>query len=315
MRSYATDAFGETGTMRDLPVPEPGPGEVRIRVEATGTNPVDNAILQGFMKDMLEHRFPLVPGIDASGTIEAVGEDVTTWRVGDSIFGSTGKGYFGGGTYAEYTTMASASISRKPEGVGHESVAAIPTAGATALMLLEALEPREGQLILAIGATGGVGSYFVQLAAERGARVIGVSRAVNGDYVRSLGAEDVIDYSAEDVGEAIATRYPEGIDAIADMVGHEDELKSAMTRLRSGGHVASCVGAVDEADLARRGFAGQNIRGQVTGERLDHLAALRSQGRLRDPDLEVMPLDRATEALERLASRHVRGKLVLSPKG
>jgi NADPH:quinone reductase len=138
MRTYATDAFGEEGTLRELPVPEPGPSEVRIRVEAAGTNPVDNAILQGSMKDMLEHRFPLVPGIDASGVIDAVGADVTTWSVGDSIFGATGKGYFGGGTYAEYTTMASASISRKRDGVGHDSAAAIPTAGVTALMLLEA---------------------------------------------------------------------------------------------------------------------------------------------------------------------------------
>jgi NADPH:quinone reductase len=315
MRAYATDAFGETGRMRELPVPEPGPSEVRIRVEAAGTNPVDNAILQGFMKDMLEHRFPLVPGIDASGTIDAVGGDVTTLSVGDSVFGVTGKGYFGGGTYAEYTTMASASISQKPDGVGHESVAAIPTAGVTALMLLEALEPQAGQLILAIGATGGVGSYFVQLATERGARVIGVSRATNGDYVRSLGAENVIDYSAEDLGEAIGRRYPQGIDAIADMVGHKDELTSAIARLRAGGHVASCVGAVDEADLARGGFVGQNVSGVVTSERIGHLAALRSQGRLRDPDLESMPLERATEALERLASRHVRGKLVLTPRG
>ncbi|MEA2509171.1 MAG: hypothetical protein QOG21_1253 [Actinomycetota bacterium] len=315
MRAYATEAFGEAGTVRDLPVREPGPGEVRIRVEATGTNPVDNAILQGYLKDMLEHRFPLVPGIDASGTIDAVGTDVTEWSVGDSVFGASGKPYFGEGTYAEYTTMSSGSIASKPDGVPHESAAAIPTAGVTALMLLNALEPVEGQVILAIGTTGGVGSYFVQLAAQRGARVIGVSRAENADYVRSLGAEDVIDYSAEDVGEAIANRFAEGIDAIADMVGDKEELASALAHLNAGGRVASCVGTVDEMDLSAREVTGQNVMAVVTNERLDHLVTARSEGRLRDPDIETLPLDQAVEALARLTSRHVRGKLVLTPNG
>jgi NADPH:quinone reductase-like Zn-dependent oxidoreductase len=296
-----------------MPVPEPAPGEIRVRVAAVGANPVDNAILQGYMKDMLEHRFPLVPGIDASGTIDAVADDVKTWKVGDAVFGASGKSYFGAGTYAEYATMSEGSVASKPSSLQHEQAAAIPTAGVTALMLLDALEPQEGDVVLAIGAVGGVGSYFVQLAAQRGARVIAVSRSINADYVRSLGAEDLIDYTSEDIGEAIAARHDQGIDAIADMVGNKEELASAIRRVKAGGRVASCVGAVDEGGLAQRDLSGRNVRAVVTTERLELLAAGRTSGRWRDPDIESLPLDQASEALARLAGRHVRGKLVLKP--
>jgi NADPH:quinone reductase-like Zn-dependent oxidoreductase len=274
-------------------------------------NPVDNAVVQGYLKDMMEHRLPLVPGIDASGTIDAVAEDVQGWKVGDEVFAASGKSYFGEGTYAEQTTVSASSLAHKPSSVTHEQAAAIPTAGVTALMLADALELKEGQVILAIGAVGGVGSYFVQLAAERGARVVAVSRSVNADYVRSLGAEDVIDYTAEDVGEAIAARYNQGIDGIADMVGDKEELDGAVARVKTRGRVASCVRSADEAGLAQRGLTGRNVNGAVTTERLDLLASARTEGRLKDPHIETLPLDSASEALTRLAERHVRGKLVL----
>jgi NADPH:quinone reductase len=311
MRAFAIEEFGAPGAVRDLPVPEPGPGEVRIRVAAAGMNPVDSAVVQGYLKDIVEHRLPLVPGIDASGTIDAMAEDVQGWNVGEEVFAASGKPYFGGGTYAEQATVSASSMAHKPSSVTHEQAAAIPTAGVTALMLADALELKEGKVILAIGAVGGVGSYFVQLAAERGARVIAVCRSVNADYVRSLGAEDVIDYTAEDVGDAIAVRYNQGVDGIADMVGDKEELDSAVARVKTRGRVASCVRSADEAELAQRGLTGRNVNGAATTERLDLLASARTDGRLRDPAIETLPLDGASEALARLAEKHVRGKLVL----
>jgi NADPH:quinone reductase-like Zn-dependent oxidoreductase len=313
MKAFAIDQFGEPGTIRDMEVPEPGPGEVRIRVAAAGANPVDNAILQGYMKDMMEHRFPLVPGIDAAGTIDALGEGVTRWKEGDSVFGSSGKPYFGGGTFAEYATLSEGTVAPVPASLEPSQVAAIPVAGVTALMVLDALEAGQGDVVLAIGAVGGVGSYFVQLAAGRGARVIAVCRSENGDYVRALGAEDVIDYTLEDVGEALASRYEQGVNAIADLIGNKEELSSAIAHSKIGARVASCVGAVDEAELAQRDLVGQNVSGVVTTERLEYLASERSSGRLQDPAIEALTLDDASEALDRLAGRHVRGKLVLKP--
>jgi NADPH:quinone reductase len=313
VRAYAIEEFGAQGRVRELPMPEPEPGQVRIHVDAAGVNPVDNAILQGYLKDMLEHRFPLVPGIDGSGTIDAVGEGIERLAVGDSVFGTSGKGYFGAGTYAEYATMSHATVTHKPSSLTHEQAAAIPTAGVAALMLLETLDLEKGEVVLAIGAVGGVGSYFVQLATQQGARVVAVSRSENEEYVRSLGAEEVIDYRAQDVGEAIAARHEEGIDAVADMVGDKDELSSALGHVKAGGRAASLMGAVDEEELRSRALGGRNVNAAVTTERLDVLASHLASGRLHSPDLETLSLDKASEALARLANRHTRGKLILKP--
>jgi NADPH:quinone reductase len=313
MRAYAIEEFGGQGTVRDMPMPQLEPGQICIRVDSAGVNPVDNAVLQGYLKDMLQHRFPLVPGIDASGTIEAVDEGVQGLVVGDPVFGTSGKGYFGAGTYAEYATMSHATVAHKPSSLTHEQAAAIPTAGVAALMLLDALQLERGQVVLAIGAVGGVGSYFVQLATQQGARVVAVSRSENEEYVRSLGAEDLIDYTTQDVGEAIAARHEEGVDAVADIVGDKDELSSALGHVKAGGRAASLMGAVDEEELKSRALGGQNVNAAVTTERLDVLASHLASGRLHSPDLETMPLDKASEALARLASRHTRGKLILKP--
>jgi NADPH:quinone reductase len=141
----------------------------------------------------MEHRFPLVPGADASGTVEALGEGVTGWSIGEEVFGSVGKTSLGEGTLAELATMSTGTVARKPASLDHADAAAIPVAGVTALTMVEAASVSEGDVVMAIGATGGVGSYLVQLAGKRGARVLAVSSAANAEYARKLGATDVID--------------------------------------------------------------------------------------------------------------------------
>src|SRR5438477_4356951 len=146
MQAFALDELGQPGSMHDLPTPEPGEGEVRIRVSAAGLNPFDSAVVQGYLKDRMEHRFPLVPGNDASGVVEAIGDGVTGWATGDEVFGSTGHRYLGGGTLAEFATMTSASIARKPSSIDHTAAAALPVAGATALGMAEAVGLTEGRV-------------------------------------------------------------------------------------------------------------------------------------------------------------------------
>src|SRR2546428_14196837 len=119
MRAFAIDELGRPGSLRDIPVPEPAAGHVRVRVSAAGLNPFDNAVLQGYLKDRMEHRFPLVPGMDASGTVDAVGEGVEVWTAGDEVFGSVGKMYLGEGTLAEYATMSAGTVARKPHTIEH----------------------------------------------------------------------------------------------------------------------------------------------------------------------------------------------------
>jgi NADPH2:quinone reductase len=129
MRAYAIDELGQPGSVRDLPIPEPAEGQVRIRVAAAGLNPFDNAVVHGYLQGRMEHRFPLVPGMDASGTVEAVGEGVAEWAMGDEVFGSVGKAYLGEGTLAEFATMSEGTVARKLRTIGHPAAAATPVAG------------------------------------------------------------------------------------------------------------------------------------------------------------------------------------------
>jgi len=312
MKAFAIDELGQPGSLHDIPVPEPAEGQVRIRVAAAGLNPFDNAVLQGSLKDRMEHRFPLVPGMDASGTVEALGEGAEGWTVGDEVFGSVGKMYLGEGTLAEFATMSAGTVARKPASVDHTAAAAIPVAGVTALLMADALHLSEGHVVVAIGATGGVGSYFVQLASGRGARVVAVCRGENADYARRLGAAEVIDYIAGDVVEALRSRYPDGIDAIADMRGDREGVAPLAEQVRSGGHVASAVGAADAEALRGRGIEGTNVMGMVTTASLQALAAMLERGEIISPDIRPFSLADAGEALAAVGTGHVRGKIIVT---
>jgi len=312
MQAFAIDELGQPGSVHDLPTPEPTEGQVRIRVAAAGLNPFDNAVLQGYLKDRMEHRFPLVPGMDASGTVEALGEGADGWSVGDEVFGSVGKMYLGEGTLAEYVTMSAGTVARKPASIEHAAAAAIPVAGVTALMMADALQLSEGHVVIAVGATGGVGSYFVQLATRRGARVVAVCRDENADYARSLGAADVIDYTVGDVAEAVRSRYPDGIDAIADMHGDKEGITKLAEQVRSGGHVASAVGAADAEALSGRGIGATNVMGMVTTASLDAVAAMLDRREIRSPEIRSYSLADVGEALAALGSGHTRGKIVVT---
>ena len=312
MRAYAIDEFGKPGSVEDVPTPEPGEGEVRVRVAAAGLNPFDNAVIQGYLKDRMEHRFPLVPGMDASGTVEAVGLGVSAWSIGDEVFGSVGKMHLGEGTLAELVTMSAGTIARKRPSLEHASAAAVPTAGVTALIMADALAIGEGLTAVAIGATGGVGSHFVQLATLRGARVVAVCRGENADYARRLGAVDVVDYTTGDAAEAVRSRYPGGIDVIADMHGDKESLARLARLVRSGGHVASAVGAADVDALKGRGIEATNVMGLVTTERLEALSRMSEAGEIVAPEIRRFSLQDAGDALAAVATSHVRGKVVVT---
>jgi NADPH:quinone reductase-like Zn-dependent oxidoreductase len=260
----------------------------------------------------MEHRFPLVPGVDASGTIDAIGTGVSAWSVGDDVFGSVGKMYLGEGTLAEFVTMAAGTIARKPPSLEHTAAAAIPTAGVTALIMADALALGEGHTVVAIGATGGVGSFFVQLAASRGARIVAVCRGENADYALRLGAADVIDYMAGDMVEAVRSRYRGGIDAIADMHGDRGSLTRLAEQVRSGGHVASSVGAADAEALGGRRIEATNVVGRVTMESLEALRRMVDAGEIAPPEIRAFSLADAVDALAAVATGHVRGKVVVT---
>ena len=311
MKAYAIDTFGEQGSVRELPVPEPEEGRLRLRVAVAGLNPFDVAVLQGYLQGRMEHRFPLIPGMDAAGTVDAIGDGVEGFALGDRVLGSVGKPFLGAGTVAEFVNVSAGAVTHTPLSMEDEVAAALPTAGVTALVIADALALSEGQTVVAIGATGGVGGYFVQLAAQRGASVVAVCRAENADYARSLGAADVIDYTAGDVVDAVRSGYPDGIDAVADMHGDAEQIAKLSALIPKGGHVASAVGAADVEDLAARGIEATNVNGLVTTARLETLLDLIAAGSVVAPEIHPHALADAAEALATVGSSHVRGKIVV----
>ena len=311
MKAYALDELGQSGEIHDIPVPEPGEGQVRIRVIAAALNPFDNAVVQGFMRDQMEHRFPFVPGSDASGTIDAIGDGVIDLREGDDVFGTAGKSFLGEGTFAELATMSTATIARKPTSLDHPEAASIPVAGGTALTMIESAAVKDGDVLVAIGATGGVGSYLVQLAAKRGAHVIAIAGAENADHARELGAAEVIDH-ATDVVDGVRSVAPDGVDVIAEM-HRGDEGGRLAEVLRPGGRFVSAVGGADEASLSPRGIEALNVQGRVTTEQLERLAGMLDRGEIRSPEIRSFPLEEAPKAFEQIATGHTRGKIVIVP--
>jgi NADPH:quinone reductase-like Zn-dependent oxidoreductase len=311
MRAIAEERFGGPIALMDLPAPEIGTGEVLIRVRAAGVNPFDWKVADGILEDERKHRFPLILGFDAAGVVERVGAGVTELAEGDEVYGYLFKPVVGGGAYAEYVSAPAAIIAKKPESVGFAEAAALPTPGLTALDLVDAVDPGEGDTVLVVGATEGIGSYAVQLAARRGARVIATTRRANEAFVRELGTAETIDHTREDIVEAVLVAHPDGIEAVVDVASDHEALDRIVRLVKKGGRVASSVYATDPEDLARRGIEATNIGMRPDARRLAELSRLVDAGEISVRLERAFPLERAPEALEESRTGHVRGKIVL----
>lgn len=309
MRAFALDAFGQPGSIHELPEPEPAEDQVRVRVAAASLNPFDSVVLQGYLKDKMEHRFPLVPAGDFSGIVDALGSGVDGYSVGDPVFGVTGKMFFGEGTLAEKATASAGTIAKRPRSLSDIEAAALPLAGVSALVCVDAADPKPKDVVVVVGASGGIGSYAVQLAKGRGAHVIGVTHTANIDYVKGLGADEVIDRTAGDVSEALQSKHHEGVASIIDTGSDAASLAALSEAVRKGGTVISMKGAAAPDELTKRGLKGVNIQTQVNTERLDTLAKLSADGKLKAPHIQTFSLEQAGDAFKLLG--HSGGKLVV----
>jgi NADPH:quinone reductase-like Zn-dependent oxidoreductase len=311
MRAIAKDEFGGPVSLMNLPIPEIGSDEVLIRVQAAGVNPFDWKVADGILKDEKEHHFPLILGFDAAGMVERVGADVSGLFEGDEVYGYLSKPVIGKGSYAEYVVAPAAIVAKKPEAVSFAEAAALPMPGLTAMDLVDAVDLRKGETILIVGATGGVGSYAVQLAARRGARVIATARGANEAFVRELGAAETIDHSREDVIEAMLVAHPDGIEAIIDVVSDPKVLRRMARLVKKGGRIASSVHAADVEYLSERGVRATNVGMQPEAWRLEELSGMVDAGEISVQLEHTFPLEEAREALEVSRTGHVRGKIVL----
>jgi len=285
----------------DVPDPVAGAGDVMVDVHAASVNGADWKVRSGRYASITS--FPYVPGRDFSGVVSEVGDGVRDLRVGDEVFGVLDVGHEG--AYAEKVAVQAAIVARKPVNLSHLECAAIALVGLTALVSVEdTLELAPGERILVHGGAGGVASLAIQIAKHIGARVITTTSAANADYVRQFGADQVIDYAAQDF-----TKEVSGLDAVFDTVGG-DVAKRSYQVLRPGGRIAFIASGYVLPPAPRDDVA--SLRPNVRRDRahLERLVALVTSGAVRVPGITTYRLADAAAAHRLSEGRHLRGKLV-----
>ncbi|MBF6463631.1 NADP-dependent oxidoreductase [Nocardia beijingensis] len=286
-------AFGGPEVLRVVEVdrPRPGPGEVLVRVAATSVNAADWKVRAGLLGQLGDP--PLTLGLDVSGVVAELGPGADRFAVGDPVYGMV----FGGAN-AEYVVAPAQTLAPKPRNVDLAHAAALPTAALTAWQALAALGA--GQRVLVHAAAGGVGHLAVQIARHRGAYVIGTARAVNHEYLRELGADEVIDYTATDFAAAVRD-----VDIVLDLVGGAYGSRS-LEVLRPDGRLIDTQGSDAEADPRYERFYVE-----PSGASLREITTMVERGRLRVTIDRILPLPEAAKAHELSEAGRVRGKIVL----
>ena len=302
MKAAFIEKFGGPEVLQygNLPDPVAGPGEVVVDVAAASVNGADWKVRAGHYG---QAKFPLVLGRDFSGTVAAAGSGVDDLKIGDAVFGVLEAGREG--AYAEKLAIRAAIVAKKPAALSHVDAAALALTGLTAIVSIETtLQLKRGEKILIQGGAGGVASFAIQLAKHIGAYVIATTSAANVDYVRGLGADEVIDYNATDFTRAVS-----GCDAAFDTVGGEVAHKTFAV-LSSGGRAAFIASGAQAPRPERSDVTA--LRPAVGRARapLERIAQLIVAGAVRPPVIKLYRLTQAAEAHRLSELRHFRGKLV-----
>ncbi len=308
MRAIAVNRWGGRDALELLDVEPPpvAPDGVLIRVRAASVNPVDCKIREGALAGAFPYHFPVIPGWDAAGVVEAVGPAVTWFRPGDPVYGYCRRHELEYGTYAEFTTVPEGFLAHMPEELSFEEAAALPLAALTAHQSLELLGLRGGEHLFLTGGAGGVGHIAIQLARARGARVIATASPSSHDFLRELGAEP-LDYHDEAVPHFVRELTDGGgADAAFDLFGG-DAQEQAFAALRPGGRLVSIASPPPKREHIESGYVFVRPSGFDLGE---HITPLVHDG-LRPHISATFGLEDAAAAHERIEAGHVRGKLVL----
>ena len=301
MKAIVIDAYGDNGVvqLREVERPRPGAGEVLVRIQAAGVNPVDWKIRSGAGQRM-GMTLPIGLGGEIAGLVEELGEDVAAFEPGDAVFGIIKSGGF-----ADYAVAPAADLARKPDSLDPIHAAAVPLGGLTAWQaMFDTAHLAAGQRVLITNSSGGVGSLAVQIAKARGAHVTAMSSARNEAFVRGLGADAFIDYTAQPFEHAARD-----MDVVFDTVGG-DTFQRAFKTLKPGGFLVTSVAFPTDEDQTR-GVGVARVLCKPNGEQLAQMGAMVDAGELKPQVTTVLPLDQAREALEQSEAGRTRGKIVL----
>ena len=288
----------------EAPMPEMHADDILIKIAAASVNPVDWKIREGHMKEGMKINFPFILGLDVSGVVEETGALVTRFAKGDKVYARADPSR--NGSYAEYMVVRASEVAFAPDSVPLNFAAAVPLAAQTAWAgLFEQGNLYEGQTVLIHGAAGGVGSFAVQFARIAGAHVIATTSTKNKDFVRALGAEEVIDYTKEDFSKMV-----KNADLVLDTIGGETQKKSwGVTR--KGGTLVSTVGA-DQKAAEQHGVQAKSFMVNSNGARLQEISGLIDDNKVKVIIEKEFVLKDIKEAHKLSEAGHVRGKIIIN---
>ena len=306
MKAVVIHEYGGPEVLKyeDIPRPEPKDDQLLIRVIAAGVNPVDALIRSGMFAKEGNRAFPIIPGGDIAGVVEKVGSRITKFKAGDPVFAYVSLENSGG--YAQYALVTESEAAPKPKSLTYVEAAAVPIVAMTAWQaLVDTAKLSAGQTVLIHGGSGGVGSFAIQIAKARGAKVIATASTANQEFLKQLGADVAIDYTKqkfEDVAK--------DVDVVLDSIGR-DTLARSYGVVKKGGIIVSLVARPNQSELEKHGIRGTALNVEPNSEELAEIGKLIDAKKIKVIVSQTFPLSEAMKAQEQVATGHTRGKIVL----
>ncbi len=306
IKAIVVHEFGGPEVLKseDVPKPEPKENEILVRVIAAGVNPVDDGLRSGHYSKYFGPKPPFTPGGDIAGVVEKIGTKITKFKAGDAVYAYLDLDR--GGGYAEYTVTNEKEAAPKPKSLTFEEAAATPIVALTAWQaLVDTAKLSAGQTILIHGGSGGVGSFAIQIAKAKGAKVYATASTANQDFLKQLGADVAIDYTKqkfEDVAK--------DVDVVLDSVG-KDTLQRSYGVVKKGGFLVTIVARPDSSELEKHGIHGSSLSVAPNSHELTEITKLIEEKKIKVIVSQTFPLSDAAKAQEQAATGHTRGKIVL----
>jgi NADPH:quinone reductase-like Zn-dependent oxidoreductase len=306
MKAIVVHEYGGPEVLKyeDAPRPEPKEDQILVRVVAAGVNPVDGMIRSGMFAKHEKAAFPMILGGDIAGVVENAGNKITKFKTGDPVFAYLS--LKNGGGYSEYALATEREAAPKPKSLTYVEAAAVPIVALTAWQaLVDTAKLSAGQTVLIHGGSGGVGTFAIQIAKARGAKVIATASTANQDLLKELGADIAVDYTKQKFED-----LAKDVDVVLDLVG-KDTLARSYGVVKKGGFIVSIVARLDQAELDKHGIHGATLSVDPNSEELAEIGKLIDEKKIKVIVSQTFPLSEAVKAQEQAATGHTRGKIVL----
>ncbi|WP_207426092.1 NADP-dependent oxidoreductase [Pedobacter sp. SYSU D00535] len=312
MKAAVYKEFGSADkiALEQIAVPELKEGEVLIRIRAAGVNPVDSAVREGYLQSFIPVEFPAIPGWDVAGVVEDRAYSARRFEPGDEVYAYARRPVVQHGTFAEYIVLPESYLALKPRTLTFSEAAGIPLVGLTAMQsLIDAGRLQEGQVVLILGASGGIGTMGIQIAKEKGAKVVGVASQTNHEYMKELGADHTIDYRDTDIAAELRDLFGEGVDLIFDAASGET-LQKSLASLKPDGKLVSILNTGEDLP---KDLNFKYVFVEPNSRQLEALAEMADRGKLKVHLSNWYPLAEAAAAMRQIETHHTKGKIVIVP--